>query len=82
MRLDKFERAVALAGDLAGVAVRTEFADDAQDGSSTLKVVGRAIKQRGGLTVDNPPRRLGKSASVFLTQEVLSWEALDCYSAC
>ena len=39
MRLDKFERAVALAGDLAGVAVRTEFADDAQDGSSTLKVV-------------------------------------------
>ena len=72
VRLDKFERAVALAGDLAGVAVRTEFADDAQDGSSTLKVVGRAIKQRGGLTVDNPPRRLGKSASVFLTQEVYS----------
>lgn len=72
VRLDKFERAVALAGDLAGVAVRTEFADEAPDGSSTLKVIGRAITQRGSLTVDNPPRRLGKSASAFLTQELYS----------
>jgi len=72
VQLAAFERAVALSGDLSGVSVRTELTDLDESGGAGLKVIGTAVRQRGSLTVDNPPRRLGKSGSAFLSQEFYS----------
>ncbi len=72
VRLAAFERGLMLAGDLAGVQVRSEFEPDPASGQHVLKLTASSLRQRGAFTIDNPPRRLGKTISASLSQQLFS----------
>lgn len=65
----EFERAIALANDLAGVSVTTEIDYPDQEGGARLRLVGRTIRQSGRATIDNPPRQFARSVTGAVTQE-------------
>jgi hemolysin activation/secretion protein len=72
VRLAEFERGLMLAGDLAGVQVRSELEEDAASGVHVLKLAASAVRQRGSLIIDNPPRRFGRTISASLSQQFFS----------
>jgi len=67
-----FERALMLASDLSGVSLTTEF--DYPDGmqGARLTVTGETRRHAGAITIDNPPRELGKAISLRVTEEIYS----------
>jgi hemolysin activation/secretion protein len=72
VRLAEFERGLMLAGDLAGIQVRSELEENAASGAHVLKLSASAARQRGALTIDNPPRRFGRTISASLSQQFFS----------
>lgn len=70
VRLEAFERAISLAGDLSGVQIRSEFRTDAATGEPVLQVHAQAIRSRVYALLDNTPR-VG-AANAYLTGEVYS----------
>lgn len=70
--LERFERGIMLAKDLAGVALTTEFVSSQGSGDDVLKIAVKTTKQRGSLSLDNLPRNFGKGAYAVLSEEVYS----------
>ena len=57
VRLDEFERALMLAGDLSGVTVRSEvrYAEGSGDDKAELVITATSVKSRGSIVIDSPP---------------------------
>ena len=70
--LERFERGIMLAKDLAGVALTTEFVSSQGSGDDVLKIAVKTTKQRGSLSLDNLPRNFGKGIYAVLSEEVYS----------
>ncbi|MGL4239474.1 MAG: ShlB/FhaC/HecB family hemolysin secretion/activation protein [Beijerinckiaceae bacterium] len=71
-RLADVERGVMMAGDLGGIQLRSEFAEEADGSGFALRLTASAVRQRGVLSVDNPPRKFGKVLSGGLSQQFFS----------
>ena len=67
-----FERAIMLAGDLAGLSITTEITYPGTTEGALLTVHGETRRQSGSVTVDNPPRQLGEAVSAYGNQEFYS----------
>lgn len=72
IKLERFERGLMLAKDLAGVSLTSEFMSSNGTNDDLLKISVTEVKRRGGITVDNLPRNFGKSIFAALTQEFYS----------
>jgi hemolysin activation/secretion protein len=72
VRLQEFERALTLAGDLSGVQVRSEFRSPEGDSSGPVDLTIHATNRRsaGSITIDSPPA--SQSVTVTLAQEFYS----------
>lgn len=70
--LERFERGIMLARDLAGVSLSSEFISSAGAGDDVLKIAVTTVKQRGSLSLDNLPRNFGKGIYAVLSEEVYS----------
>lgn len=70
--LERFERGIMLAKDMAGVALSTEFVSSQGSGDDVLKVAVKTVKQRGSLSIDNLPRNFGKGIYGIFSEEVYS----------
>lgn len=65
----EFERAIALANDLAGVSITTEIDYPDPEGGARLQLLGQTVRQSGRAAIDNPPRQFAKSVTGAVTQE-------------
>lgn len=72
VRLEEFERALMLAGDLSGLQVRSEFRSPEADGAGPVDLKIHATNRRsaGSITIDSPPA--SQSVTVTLAQEFYS----------
>ncbi len=72
VKLADFERALALAGDLGGVSVRSEvrYREGAEPDKADLKIYAKSVRTRGSIVVDSPPAADSVTATVL--QEVYS----------
>jgi hemolysin activation/secretion protein len=70
LRLEAVERAVMLAGDLAGVQLRTEFVADGPDGAPAMVIHATARPRRFYAIADTTPRT--QAANGYLTGEFYS----------
>lgn len=70
--LEKFERGLMLAKDMAGVYLTSEFMSSKDTGDDILKIAVKTVKQRGSLSIDNLPRNFGEGLYAVLSEEIYS----------
>jgi len=72
LRLARFERTVMLAEDIADLDLSTEL-DFPGGAGARLRVLATQLRrQAGSATLDNPPRELGESVTLYAVQEFYS----------